>query len=67
MSWWGDEMADPQTRDKWLNGMDKLLCRPLLEAILRTATATFSSSVSLHLTFITLACQHVVYVSVPAG
>lgn len=35
MRWWGDEMADPQARGKWLNETDKLLCRPLLETISR--------------------------------
>lgn len=64
----GDEMADPQDSSKWLDGLDKLLRRPLLVAISRDSCRHPSfPRVSLHLTFVTLARQHVVYVSVPVG
>lgn len=54
-------MADPQGSRKWMDGKDKLLGRPLLEAISRDSYGHPPlPRVSLHLTFVTLACQHVV-------
>lgn len=64
----GDEMADPQDSSKWLDGLDKLLRRPLLVAISRDSCGHPSfPRVFPHLTSVTLARQHVVYVSVPVG